>query len=575
MSDLDKLKDLLFGAEKEVLDSISERVESRELRSADVADVLPEAIHSSHRKNGELREALRDPIGECLQQEFRDDPQTYGDALYPVMGPAIRKSIMHALRAITQQINEAVEQSLTPKGLSWRLQAWRAGVPFGDLVVQKTLQYRVEQAYLISRENGLLVGHAQHEAARIKDSDAVSAMFTAIQDFVKESFSPDRTGRLESADMGEFTLWAVHGPHALLVCVIRGVPPRSLRADLSAILERIHFRYGDAIRTYSGDTASVPEVEQELTACLQLEARQEKGKSGKGISWPLLVILLLIAGAAAYFGVTGWLEAQETDRLRTALDDTPGLYVAGVERDGETIVVRGMRDPLAPTVSAVAVANGLSDVEIDADMQAFQSLDTTLIAQRAATRFGTPDGVGFTVEGSQLIVTGPAPLDWQSEVTAAYASLAGIDGVEFRMSPMQRALLERAAGLRRLDLLLEELNGQAFYFKADTTLTETSAAALPDYLGRLMRAGTDSASLDMELSVTVTGFADPVGGMEINSVVAPQRAEYLAAALRDRGWTGAIITRSSPPIEGDTAVMDLDQRRATVELRATASPAAQ
>jgi hypothetical protein len=113
---------------------------------------------------------------------------------------------MHALRTLAQQINEAVEQSLTPRGLVWRMQAWRAGVPFGDFVLQKTLLYRIEQAYLISRENGLLIGHAQHEVARIKDSDAVSAMFTAIQDFVKESFSPDRTGRLETADMGEFTL---------------------------------------------------------------------------------------------------------------------------------------------------------------------------------------------------------------------------------------------------------------------------------------------------------------------------------------------------------------------------------
>ena len=71
MSDLDKLKDLLFGAEKQVLDSITERVESRELRSADVADILPEAIHASHAQGSELRESLREPVGQCLQREFR------------------------------------------------------------------------------------------------------------------------------------------------------------------------------------------------------------------------------------------------------------------------------------------------------------------------------------------------------------------------------------------------------------------------------------------------------------------------------------------------------------------------
>jgi len=303
MNDLDQLKELLFGAEKQALDSISERVERREIRTADVADILPEAIHQSHQKDGELVESLTQPVGECLQQALRDDPESYGDALYPVMGPAIRKSIMHALRNFSQQINEAVEHSVSPTGLKWRWQASRAGVPFGEYVLQKTMRYRVEQAYLISRENGLLVDHVHHEASKIKDSDAVSAMFTAIQDFVKESFSPDRTGRLESADMGEFTLWAVHGPHALLVCVIRGVPPKGLRADLSAILERIHFRYGDAIRDYKGDTSTIPDVEVELERCLSFEARDESGKTRKGPPVALVVMLLLLAFAAVFLGV--------------------------------------------------------------------------------------------------------------------------------------------------------------------------------------------------------------------------------------------------------------------------------
>ena len=195
MSDLEQLKELLFGAEKEALQSITERIGRREVRTADVADILPEAIHLSHRKDGELVDSLTQPVGECLRNAVRDDPRTYGDALYPVMGPAIRKAIAHALRTLSQQISEAVEHSISPKGLKWRWQASRAGVPFGEFLLQKTLRFRVEQAYLISRENGLLVGHVHHESSKIKDSDAVSAMFTAIQDFVKESFSPDRTGR--------------------------------------------------------------------------------------------------------------------------------------------------------------------------------------------------------------------------------------------------------------------------------------------------------------------------------------------------------------------------------------------
>ena len=36
-------------------------------------------IHQSHQKDSELVEALTEPVGECLQQAFRNDPETYGD----------------------------------------------------------------------------------------------------------------------------------------------------------------------------------------------------------------------------------------------------------------------------------------------------------------------------------------------------------------------------------------------------------------------------------------------------------------------------------------------------------------
>ncbi|MDH3546800.1 MAG: OmpA family protein, partial [Gammaproteobacteria bacterium] len=108
MNDLEELKNLLFGAEKQVLDSITERVQKPETRAVDVADVLPEAVRLSHRQGQQLVATLRAPVSQCLQESIRDEPKEYADALYPVMGPAIRKAIMNALRSFAQQINETI-----------------------------------------------------------------------------------------------------------------------------------------------------------------------------------------------------------------------------------------------------------------------------------------------------------------------------------------------------------------------------------------------------------------------------------------------------------------------------------
>ena len=559
MNDLDQLKELLFGAEKQALDSISERVERREIRTADVADILPEAIHQSHQKDGELVESLTQPVGECLQQAFRDDPETYGDALYPVIGPAIRKSIMHALRNFSQQINEAVEHSVSPTGLKWRWQASRAGVPFGEYVLQKTMRYRVEQAYLISRENGLLVDHVHHEASKITDSDAVSAMFTAIQDFVKESFSPDRTGRLESADMGEFTLWAVHGPHALLVCVIRGVPPKGLRADLSAILERIHFRYGEAIRDYKGDTSTIPDVEVELERCLSYEAREESGKTRKGPPVAIVAMLLLLAFAAVFFGVRSWMYSQQQEKLDAALNATPGIYVTNVDRDGETFSVRGLKDPLAADVVDIAESVDIPADRLNVSMRPFQSLQPEILAARAAQMFGQPGSVDFSVSGTSLHVAGEAPWSWRQTLQSRFGNLAGVDQLDLSRltSGDRQQFSDRVASL----------NQTKFFFRSGVDLVEGDEEKLRKFASELATILADARGFDYSLSVTAKGSADSVGDAAANAALADRRASIAAGVLASAGIDTRILQHADYRVADGQPREDVSQRYVQFDLQ--------
>ncbi len=558
MNDLDQLKELLFGAEKRTLDSITERVGRREVRTADVAEVLPGAIEQSHRSDSALVESLTEPVGECMRRALHDDPESFGDALYPVMGPAIRRSIMHALRNFAQQINEAVEHSVTPKGLKWRWQASRAGVPFGEYVLQKTMLYRVEQAYLISRENGLLAGHVHHEASKIKDSDAVSAMFTAIQDFVKESFSPDRSGRLESADMGEFTLWAVHGPHALLVCVIRGVPPKRLRADLSAILERIHFRYGDAIRDYRGDTSSVPDVESELERCLRFEAHQEPEQKRGGLPRSLAVLLLLLLAAGVYFAYRSYGYAQELDRLNMALAATPGIHVTSAERDGGDFTIRGLRDPLAVSIADIAEDVGIPAERLSADFNPFQSLQPEIVLERARRRLAPPGSVSLDLSGTTLHVTGEASSNWRDRLSAGSAGMAGIDAIDASGLNVVESttLAERVAAL----------DGRRFHFDSGSNFVAGAEDALRAHANALLELRREAAAAGQVLSITLIGSTDSLGAAAANVALARNRAAAGTAVLAEAGLESRIARLSVIPDSISESAGDADKRHVQVNL---------
>ena len=557
MSDLEELKELLFGDERRTIVDVSERVSQRELRARDVGDVLPDAIDRSYARGGALVDSMEAPVGECVQRQLRDEPQTYADALYPVIGPAIRKSISHALRNISQQINQAVEHSLTPKGLAWRFQAARAGIPFGEFLLQRTLKYRVEQAYLICRENGLLVEHVHHPGSAVKDSDAVSAMFTAIQDFVKESFSPDRSGRLESADMGEFTLWAVHGPHALLVCVVRGVPPKSLRAELSTILERIHFRFGDALKAYSGDVRSVPGAKSELRKCIEFEAVSESESGSKRPSAFLWLLALAIIGFAAFFGYQRWISSAEASRLADALGSTPGIYVTELRAGIDGTTLRGLRDPAADTLDEVLVRADVSAERVTAELDPYLSLDEEIVLRRVAAA-GAPDGISYELANGRLAVSGEAPADWINRMQSRLELVQGVTHVDFSQV---RALGEvvPAASPEPAAPLPEP---QRFFFRENADLLPEDADRLADFVSLL--SATLAAEEGGHYEILVRGSTDGFGNPEANALLAGHRADVAVEALGAGGIDTANLVRVETTVANEAAV---DAGRRYVEIR--------
>lgn len=558
MNDLEELKSLLFGEEKQTLDSLTERVQRPETRAADVADVLPEAIRLSQGSGEELVAELRDPVGRCIKASLHEEPQEFANALYPVIGPAIRKSIAETLKAFAQQINQTMEHSLSLKGLKWRLQASRAGIPFGDFVLQQSLLYRVEQAYLISRENGLLVAHVHHDASRINDSDAVSAMFTAIQDFVKESFSPDRTGRLEVADMGEFSLWAVHGPNALLVCVIRGVPPKALRSDLTAVLERIHFRHGEALRSYNGDTSSMQGVDEELSECLRYQAEQQVESGKRAISAPLLIIAISIVALLGYFAFERWQQRQQAERLESVVDATPGVFLQGIEYKDDTFILRGLRDPLAASTDEIGRMAGLAPRQVVAELKPYRSLEPEIVYQRAAAVIAPPESVSLAASDGRIVVSGRAPQDWidtlQTKIDTKVAGMPVVIGSLVSIEWLQ------------LEATVAEANGAQFFFSSGATLVADDLLRLQRYATR-MRSLADAASRqDGRLSFRISGFTDGEGGVEFNRALSKARADAAKAELVRAGINAAAVVTGAAVTTTPSAGSDPALRRVTIDV---------
>jgi hypothetical protein len=104
-------------------------------------------------------EWLEESLPYYLPRAFQRAPDRVSEALYPILGPAIRKAITNALATTVERINQTLESSLSWKGIQLRWEAYRTGVSFGELVMRSSLEYRVEQVFLIHRDTGLPILH--------------------------------------------------------------------------------------------------------------------------------------------------------------------------------------------------------------------------------------------------------------------------------------------------------------------------------------------------------------------------------------------------------------------------------
>lgn len=437
-TEFDRLRELLLGPEQNRIDELSDELHSRELTEDELADKLPEAIALRSSRDDQLGRALSPTIETALRESIRRDPQEMAAAIFPVLGPAIRKSIAETMASLVRSINNAVEQSLSVQGMRWRVESWRTGVPYPEIVIKHALVYRVEQAFLVHAETGLLLEHVSAPELELPNADLISSMLSAIQDFVRDSFRPGEGAMLRTFSVGDHTVQVEAGPRALLAVVIRGQAPDEVLRKQQDTLETVHLEFASQLADFDGDATAFVPSRPLLEDCLETVLTTSKPK-GKG-AWLKWVIPL---GAVLFVLVGFWIRA--TMRWNRGLDSLraePGIVVVDASRGWGGWHISGLRDPVAREPRAVLAAAGIAPSALDEKWEPYLSLNPALVAARA--RRGV-DSLRRSIQSDRILFAPGSSLLDQTAV-AKLTSLA----VRYRQ--LEQEALE-AGGSVKLELI--------------------------------------------------------------------------------------------------------------------------
>lgn len=529
-----ELQKLLFDFDQTQLNQLRERLENPERRAADVSQVLRQAIQLQTLDTDQhplLVKTVVPTVEQAIQESVHTNELVIADAIFPIMGPAIRKAIATALESTMQALDQMLEQSLSPRALQWKLESIRTGKSFTEVVLLRTLLYRVEQVFLIHRPTGLLLQHVVAPAIATQDPDLVSSMLQAITDFMQDSFTVQSGDTLETLRFGDLTIWIEQGPQAVLAGVLRGQAPIELRLVFRRAIERIHQELGLSLAAFQGDAAPFVAARPHLEACFQTEYKTPQSKKGRPYFW---VFFACIVSTVGFLGYREWQSRQHWAAYLQHLSDEPGIVVTSAERRWGSFFITGLRDPLAVDPATLMPDSQIDPKTVVSQWQPYLSLHPKLLEARAKRILQPPATVSLSVnDAGVLSATGSAPLRWIEDSRKLVRAIPGITQFKDKVA---------IADLQALGASRSRIESQVLQFEQGSTTVLANPQSLDALVRELQTLVQLATLLHRHVDVEIVGRASQDGPPAQNLLLSQNRANAVLETLVSKGVDPNILT---------------------------------
>lgn len=311
---------------------------SNELRDPDMigqrldTTIVPALNRQVSQHTDDVAETLAPVIGPAMRRQIRDARDDIVDALYPVIGQIINKAISEALRELTRNIDARLRNQLNFRDRISQSAARLRGVSEAEMYIRGSLPYSIERVFLVHRESGLLLAHISDDKNRAGEMTTISGMLTAIQDFVRDSFSGGE-GDLEEITHGDRRILLEGGQRAYVAVVLSGVEPEGYSGLIRDVVHQINVKYEKELKQFDGNMGKFPDLGPDLVPLLTPTSSSTEAATGKPLTrsqkrivgWSLAGLLLLIAAIifSCIFAIRLWPTAFPARTVPPVASSTP------------------------------------------------------------------------------------------------------------------------------------------------------------------------------------------------------------------------------------------------------------
>lgn len=175
--------------------------------------------------------------------------------------------------------------------------------------------YSIEEVLLI-HNSGVLITQTSRRLEMDIDRDIFSSMFTAVQEFIRDSFRSKAEVGLKRMDFGENKILIEHGHFTFLTAILTGGEPRYLPLYMVEVLREVEQKYGSVLDGWRGIYTELEGIDDIIKKLLQVT--EEKGADVEGFESGVVASTIKLIEAAEQAGVDfGGQEAFIEDFIKT------------------------------------------------------------------------------------------------------------------------------------------------------------------------------------------------------------------------------------------------------------------
>mgnify|MGYP000050056784 FL=1 len=544
---LEKVRELLIGRDDKF---VREKLDHD--AKGFVSNVVSEALLERESKDGSVNKVLVPLVEKSLNRSIEANSEKIVGTLYPLVGALVRKAVSAFLVEFVERTNALIENSLSPKSISWRFKAWQSGIKYSEYVAAQIYQYQVQQLLVIHRETGTLLHSISADPEKEKDADLISSMLVAINDFVADAFgvsSNEPENELGEIKTEDFTLLIKIGPQALLVAAVTGSIPPEVRGKLQQALEDFHRFYQQPLINYEGDNAAFDGCETILADCLVSEKKEGEGKKSKRLVGAALLLVVIIALCTLSFMRLS-LSILKSDLHE--LSPPPGVVVTDAYISNGKVHAKILRDPAADNIEKWFSDSDIDLSRIIVSEEPFVSLKPSIVERKLEKLIRDyPLSEHETISldkqnDNKWIVLGDVFASTAINLTQKINNLPGISSLEVDTSPLSikaeyeidNAALQKVA----LTRLVNKVSSQSVLFATNQeALSEVQLAKLEILANDVKQLLSVAKKTNTIVSIVVMGASDNSGSSARNRELSQKRAENVVNSLISLGVESSVL----------------------------------